>query len=105
MMCLLPYEIKFDKYNNHYNKAAALEIAEEYGVSNNFFKYSGHYYFWKDSHASFGKWIMPDSKGFTKEGLMKVSESIRVYTYLILTSQSAARHAIVGDGADELAAQ
>ena len=66
MMCPLPYEEKFDKYNNHVSRDVAVTIAAEYGASDSFFSYSGHYYFWKDSHTSWSKWIMPDSQGFTK---------------------------------------
>ena len=35
----------------------------------------------------------------------KISESIRAYSYLVLTSQAAARHGILGDTAPALAAQ
>ena len=48
---------------------------------------------------------MNSSHGFTKAGLEKISESIRVYTYLVLTSQAAARHGILGETAPAIAAQ
>ena len=48
---------------------------------------------------------MPDSHGFTKAGIEKISESIRAYTYLILTSQYGARHGILGNGAEAIVAQ
>ena len=83
----LPNEKNFDKFNNNCSKEQALVIADEYGTSRNFHIYSGRYYYWKDSHASWSKWIMPDSNGFTKAGIEKISESIRAYTYLILTSK------------------
>lgn len=105
MMCPLPYDDKFDKYNNYVSKEDAKKIANEYGVSDDFKKYSGRYYFWKDSHTSWSKWIMNDSSGFTKQGLVKISESIRLFTYLILSSQAAARHEILGNGADAATAQ
>ena len=38
-------------------------------------------------------------------GLEKISESVRAYAYLILTSQAAARHGILGEQAASLAAQ
>ena len=48
---------------------------------------------------------MNESPGFTKAGLEKISESIRAYTYLVLTSQTAARHVILGQEAQSIAAQ
>ena len=48
---------------------------------------------------------MNSGHGFTKYGLEKISESVRAYSYLILTSQAAARHGILGDTAPALAAQ
>ena len=48
---------------------------------------------------------MNSSHGFTKSGVEKISESIRAYSYLVLTSQAAARHGILGDTAPALAAQ
>ena len=101
----LPNEENFDKYNNNCSKEQALVIADEYGTSRNFYAYRGHAYYYKDSHASSFKWIMPDSIGFTKAGIEKISESIRAYTYLILTSQYGARHGILGNGAEAIVAQ
>ncbi len=101
----LPNEENFNKYNNNCSKEQAFIIADEYGTSKNFYVYRGHYYYWKDSHASPFKWIMPDSNGFTKAGIEKISESIRAYTYLILTSQYGARHGILGNGAEAIVAQ
>ena len=46
---------------------------------------------------------MNKSHGFTKYGLEKNSESVRAYSYLILTSQASARHGILGNTAQSLA--
>ena len=35
-------------------------------------------------------WIIEKSNGFTDVGLYKISESIRAYAYLILSSQASA---------------
>ena len=105
ILASLPDEENFDKYNNNCSKEQAFIIADEYGVSRNFHIYSGRYYYYKDSHASPFKWIMPNSNGFTKAGIEKISESIRAYTYLILTSQYAARHGILGNSAEAIVAQ
>ena len=43
--------------------------------------------------------------GFTDVGLLRISESVRVYAYLILSSQASARSGIVGNTASALTAQ
>ena len=43
--------------------------------------------------------------GFTDVGLLRISESIRAYAFLILSSQASARSSIVGDLASALTAQ
>ena len=45
------------------------------------------------------------SVGFTDVGLLKISESIGAYAYLILSSQASARSSIVGNTASTLTAQ
>ena len=54
---------------------------------------------------SFTRWIIEKSDGLTILGLQKLSESVRDYTYLILTSQTSTRGPIVGHGARSLDAQ
>ena len=50
-------------------------------------------------------WIREGSVGFTDVGLYKISESVRAYAYLILSSQASARSGIVGNTASALTAQ
>ena len=50
-------------------------------------------------------WIIEKSVGFTDVGLYKISESVRAYAYLILSSQASARSGIVGNTASALTAQ
>ena len=50
-------------------------------------------------------WIIEKSVGFTDVGLLRISESIRAYAYLILSSQASARSSIVGNTASALTAQ
>ena len=45
------------------------------------------------------------SVGFTHVGLLRISESVRAYAYLILSSQASARSSIVGNTASALTAQ
>ena len=51
------------------------------------------------------QWIIEKSVGFTDIGLYRISESVRAYAYLILSSQASARSSIVGNTASALTAQ
>ena len=50
-------------------------------------------------------WTIEKSVGFTDVGLLRISESVRAYAYLILSSQASARSSIVGNTASALTAQ
>ena len=50
-------------------------------------------------------WIIETSVGFTDVGLLKISESVRAYAFLILSSQASARSSIIGNSASSLTAQ
>ena len=54
---------------------------------------------------SFSRWIIEKSNGLTTLGLQKLSESVRDYAYLILTSQTSTRGPIIGHEARNLDAQ
>ena len=63
---------------------------------------------WPDDYIgsdSMTWWIIEKSVGFTDVGLLRISESIRAYAYLILSSQASARSGIVGNTANALTAQ
>ena len=49
--------------------------------------------------------IIEESVGFTDVGLYRISESVRAYAYLILSSQTSARSSIVENTASALTAQ
>ena len=51
------------------------------------------------------QWITEKSQGFTDVGLLRISESVRAYVYLILSLQASVRSGIVGKTASELTAQ
>ena len=51
------------------------------------------------------RWIIEKSQRFTNVGLLRISESVRAYTYLILSSQASARSGIVGNTVSALTAQ
>ena len=50
-------------------------------------------------------WIIEKSQGFTNVGLLRISESIRAYAYLILSLQASMRSSIVGHMVSALTAQ
>ena len=54
---------------------------------------------------SMTRWIIEKSVGFTDVGLLKISESVTAYAYLILSSQASGRSSIVGNSASALTAQ
>ena len=116
----LPYENSFNQYNNSYNHEKFIGICSEYGVSNDLTKWRNQKYFstWQSrawetnkpgmsyiNENSFSRWIIEKSDGLTTLGLQKLSESVRDYAYLILTSQTSTRGQIVGHEARNLDAQ
>ena len=63
---------------------------------------------WPDDYIgpdSMTRWIIETSVGFTDVGLLKISESVRAYVFLILSSQTSARSSIVRNTASALTAQ
>ena len=116
----LPYENSFNQYNNPYNHVKFIGICSEYGVSNDLTKWRNQKYFstWQSrawetgkpgmsyvNENSFSRWIIEKSDGLTTLGLQKLSESVRDYAYLILTSQTSTRGPIIGHEARNLDAQ
>ena len=116
----LPYENSFNQYSNPYNHEKFIAIYSEYGVSNNLTKWRNQKYFstWQSrawetgkpgmsyiNENSFSRWIIEKSDGLTTLGIQKLSESVRDYAYLILTSQTSTRGPIVGHEARNLDAQ
>ena len=89
-------------------------ICSEYGVSNDLTKWRNQKYFstWQSragmsyiNENSWSRWIIEKSDGLTTLGLQKISETVRDYAYLILTSQTSTRSQIVGHKARNLDAQ
>ena len=54
---------------------------------------------------SMTQWIIETSVGFTGISLLRISENVRAYAYLILSSQASTRSSIVGNTASSLTAQ
>ena len=109
----LPHEHGFSKVKNAYIKSAYYSICDDHGVDANETWMHGIWFYTTD-YAIFGhevkatersppdnltRWIITQSKGFTKKGIEQISRSVRAYVYLVLTSQVQARSSIVGNSA------
>ena len=112
----LPHETGFNAADNPYTESEFLKICEDYGVPNDPMRYRDEKFYWSYQHGigwpddylgpdSMTRWIIEKSVGFTDVGLLRISESIRAYAYLILSSQASARSGIVGNTASALTAQ
>ena len=103
----LPHETGFNAADNPYTESEFLKICEDYGVPNDPMRYQRGVG-WPDDYIgpdSMTWWILEVSVGFTDVGLLRISESVRAYAYLILSSQASARSSIVGNTASALTAQ
>ena len=112
----LPHETGFNAADNSYTESEFLKICEDYRVPNDPMRYSDEKLYWTYQHGvhwpddyigpdSMTWWILEASDGFTDVGLYKISESVRVYAYLILSSQASARSSIVGNTVSAFTAQ
>ena len=112
----MPHETGFNTADNPYTESEFLKICEDYRVSNDPMKYLDEKFYWTYQHGagwpddyigpdSMTRWIRETSVGFTDIGLLRISESVRAYAYLILSSQASARSPIVGNMASSLTAQ
>ena len=112
----LPHETSFNTADNPYTESEFLKICEDYGVPNNPMRYRDEKFYWTYQRGvgwpndyigpdSMTQWIIEKSVGFTDVGLLRISESVRAYAYLILSSQASARSSIIGNSASSLTAQ
>ena len=112
----LPHETSFNSADNPYTESEFLKICEDYEVPNNPMRYRDEKFYWTYQRGigwpddyigpdSMTQWIIEKSMGFADVGLLKISESVRAYAYLILSSQASARSGIVGNTASALTAQ
>ena len=112
----LPHETGFNTVDNPYTESEFLKICEDYRVPNDPMKYRDEKFYWTYQHGvgwpddylapdSMTRWIIEKSQGFTDVGLLRISESVRAYAFLILSSQASARSSIVGNTVSALTAQ
>ena len=109
----LPLETGFNVADNTYTESEFQKICEDYGIPNDPMRYRDEKFYWTYQHGvgwpndyigpdSMTQWIIEKSQSFTDVGLLRISESVRAYAYLILSSQASA---IVGNTASALTAQ
>ena len=112
----LLHEMGFNEDDNPYTESEFLKICRDYGVPNDPLKYRDERFYWTYQRGlgwpddyigpdSMTCWIIEKCEGFTDVGLLRVSESVRAYAYLILSSQGSVRSVIVWNTASALTAQ
>ena len=112
----LPHQTGFNAADNPYTESEFLKICEDYRVPNDPMRCRDEKFYWTYQCSvhwpndyigpdSMTRWIIEGSVGFTDVGLYKISESVRTYAYLILSSQASSRFGIVGNTASALTAQ
>ena len=108
----LPDEQNFKQLKNSYSGEKYLKICTDYGVSK-YFNFTNENFFSTTQGSeieyldenSWSRWIMPKSRGLTKQGIKMLGESIRVYVDCLLTAQSSVRTSITGSSARNFEAQ
>ena len=111
----MPHETGFNAADNSYTESEFFKICEDYGVPNDPMRYRDEKFYWSYQRGvgwpddylgpdSMTRWIIEKSVGFTDVGLLRISESVRAYAYLILSSQASGRSSIVGNSASSLTA-
>ena len=112
----LPYETSFNVADNPYTESEFIKICEDYGVPNDPMRYRDAKFYWTYQHSvhwpneyigpdSMTWWIIEKLVGFTDVGLLRISERVGAYAYLILSSHASAWSGIVGNTASALTAQ
>ena len=105
----LPHENGYKKYDNNYSKNRYYKICKDYGVNPNTLFINGDWYYsnqgefadndikivnkytLRDVNNNYCVWMLDKSNGLTKKALEKLSESVRIYAYLLITSQVSSR--------------
>ena len=91
----MPHGPGFNAADNPYTELEFFKICEDYRVPNHPMKYWDEKFYWSYQRGvhwlddyigpdSMTRWIIEASVGFTNVGLLRISESIRAYAYLIL---------------------
>ena len=115
----LPHEDGFSKVKNSYIQGAHYSLCDDYSIDPSETWMDGDWFYTTDyaifSHEgkatersptdNLTRWIILQSKGFTRNGIEQISRFVRAYVYLVLTSQIEARSSVVGNSAPAVDAQ
>ena len=112
----LLHETSFSPADNPYTESEFFKVCKDYRVPNDPMRYRNKKFYWTyqrgvrwpDDYIGpdlMTRWIIEKSVGFTDVGLLRISESVRAYAYLALSSQASARSGIVANTASALTAQ
>ena len=112
----LPHQANFNAADNPYTSKEFFKIYEDYGVPDDPMRYGDEKFYWTYQRGvrwpddyigpdSMTYWITEKSQSFNDVGLLRISESVRAYAYLILSSQASARSIVVVNTASALTAQ
>ena len=108
-----PHEDGFSLVKNDYEDSTYYSPYDRYGIDPTETKMYGDWFYMK-CYAVFvhevkaaersppdnlTRWIITQSKGFTKNGIEKISRSVMAYVYLVLSSQVKPRPTIAGNSA------
>ena len=99
LQVLLLHKASFNTADNPYTKEEFFKVCEDYGVPHDPVRYRDEKFYWTYQRSivwpngdigpdSMTRWIIEKSQGFTDVGLLRMSESVRAYAYLMLISQS-----------------
>ena len=94
LQVLLSLKAGFNAADNPYTSEEFLKICEDYNIPNNPMRNRDEKLYWIYQRAvgwpddyigpdSMTHWIIEKSQGFNDVGLLRISESVKVYVYLI----------------------
>ena len=114
----LPHEDGFSKVKNAYTKSVYYSICDDYSVKDERWMHGDWFYTTgcgifghkvratkRSSPYNLTRWIITQSKGFTRKCIEKISRSVRAFVYLVLTSQVQVKSSTVGNSAPVVDAQ
>ena len=112
----LSREASLNTSDSPYTNEKFFKICKDYGVSHDPMRYKDETFYWTYQRGvswlnnyivpdSMTSWIIKKSQVFTDIGLLRMSESVRIYTYLVLSSQDSMRSRMIGNMASALTAQ
>ena len=95
----LPCQAGLDAVDNPYTNEEFFKICEDYGVRHDPMRYRNERFYWTYQHGvgwpddcigpdSMTHWKIEKSQCFTNVGLLRISESVRAYAYLLDTAST-----------------